>query len=179
MIADSPLTPEQQRQILQRVRSLLARTGGAFQRDLPVPEVRFTLAGQRAGIYAWRRTGETFIDFNPWVFAADFEHHLQDTVAHEVAHHAARVLHGPRIRPHGIEWKRLARLLGATPRASGNFSLQGVPVRRQQRHRYRCDCRDWQLTTTRHNRIQQKRQTYSCRFCATPLRLIPDAPKSN
>lgn len=43
---------------------------------------------------------------------------VMDTIRHEVAHALARQRFGQSIKPHGPEWKAIARELGATPRAS-------------------------------------------------------------
>ena len=42
----------------------------------------------------------------------------RETIAHEVAHLVAAYLHPGRIKPHGPEWQRVARALGAAPKAS-------------------------------------------------------------
>lgn len=41
---------------------------------------------------------------------------LHEVLCHELAHLAARELHGARIRPHGAEWKRLMRAAGYEPK---------------------------------------------------------------
>jgi predicted SprT family Zn-dependent metalloprotease len=41
---------------------------------------------------------------------------LHEVLCHELAHLAARELHGPRIRPHGPEWKALMRAAGFEPK---------------------------------------------------------------
>jgi len=51
-----------------------------------------------------------------------------------------------------------------------NFDLQGIQVHRQARWGYACGCGSHQLSTTRHNRVQQGRQSYLCRRCRQPLR---------
>lgn len=165
----TPIGARQQQDVAARTETLIRAAAREFGRQLTLPEIRFTLSGQRAGLYAWRRGGDCWIDYNPYVFAIDFAHHLQDTVAHEVAHHVARLLYGHRIKPHGREWQRIAQLLGATPSARGDYSLEGVPVRRQRRHIYHCACKQWQLTTTRHNRIQQQGMIYRCKRCGATL----------
>ncbi len=43
---------------------------------------------------------------------------LLDTVRHEVAHAIVHQRFGRDVKPHGSEWKTIARQLGATPRAS-------------------------------------------------------------
>jgi len=70
-----------------------------------------------------------------------------------------------------MEWRRVMKAFGVSPRATGRYELSGVPVRRQQRHSYRCDCRQHELTSTRHNRHQQGRK-YICRSCGAPLILV-------
>lgn len=146
----------------------------------PIP-VHFDLRGRSAGQFRVRRVGrhcEYAIRYNPWVFAADFDHHRFDTVAHEVAHYVVHLLH-PGARPHGREWKALMRRFGATPRACSPYDLTGVPLRKQGRHPYRCACPDLFhcLSTTRHRRVLQGTR-YLCRQCGTPLRQhpTPDQP---
>lgn len=150
----------------------VAEAGRLFDRAFaPVP-VRFDLRGRAAGQFRFRRQGgahDYLIRYNPWVFAADLEHHQSDTVAHEVAHYIVQLLH-PRAKPHGREWKELMRRFGATPRACAPYALDGVPLRQQRRHSYRCACPGLvhALTTTRHRRILRG-ATYLCRGCRTPL----------
>ncbi len=58
--------------------------------------------------------------------------------------------------------------LGVTPKATGRYSLNGVPVRRQRRYTYRCACRIHQISRTLHNRHQKGRH-YVCKKCSSPL----------
>lgn len=167
-----PLDAGQREEVLCATGARIREAEGYFQRDFaPVP-VAFDLSGRVAGQFQFRRwpmRPRYRIRFNPWVFAADLPHHLQDTVAHEVAHYIIHVL-DPAARAHGREWKELMVRFGATPRASSPYDLTGVPLRMQRRHQYRCGCRDrvHAVTTTRHNRIL-KGTRYLCRQCRQPL----------
>jgi SprT protein len=52
---------------------------------------------------------------------------LEEVLCHELAHVAAFRLHGPRIRPHGPEWKALVSQAGFLPRARFPGEALGVP----------------------------------------------------
>jgi len=167
-----PLTDDRCRQVVATVRACEARAATRLGYRPPPIEVRFDLQGRAAGQF--RQTGgllnrKRWIRFNPWVFAADFAHHLTDTVPHEVAHYLVALQH-PRARPHGPEWADWMRFFGRVPRATGDYSLEGVPVRRQRRHPYACACpgRVHPISTTRHNRILRG-IVYLCPDCRTPL----------
>lgn len=167
-----PIDAEQQRAVVARTQYYLDRAAVLFQRAFPSVAVQFDLRGQSAGQFHWTaRSRQCVIRYNPWVFAADFEHHLTDTVIHEVAHYLVYQLYGARTRAHGMEWRRVMKAFGIAPRATGRYDLTGVPVRRQQRHSYRCDCRQHELTSTRHNRHQQGSK-YICRSCGVPLEFV-------
>lgn len=163
------LSSEQQEEVQRLTREVLRKAERIFNCPFPSIPVRFDLTGRAAGMYCQRNNSGfgCWIRYNPQVFAADFAHHCKDTVPHEVAHYVTRLLH-PSAKGHGPEWKRVARLLGAAPKATGNYSLEGVAVRRQRRHVYVCDCQTHQLTTLRHNRAQ-KGARFVCRKCRGTL----------
>jgi len=164
-----PIGNQQQDQVRDATLACLRRAGEIFQIEFePVP-VSFDLIGRAAGMY---RTGcgERVIRYNPYLFAKYFDNNLDITVPHEVAHYIADRLYGLRnIRAHGVEWKSVMRALGAEPRATGRYDLEGIPVRRQQRFSYRCECNTHQLSTARHNRIRRGQATYYCRVCGVAL----------
>jgi len=58
---------------------------------------------------------------------------------------------------------------GLEPSRCHEFDLAQVSTRRQRRFRYRCDCREHELSATRHNRILRGEQRYSCRKCGREL----------
>ncbi|MFZ0469353.1 MAG: SprT-like domain-containing protein [Thiogranum sp.] len=134
----------------------------------PIP-VRFDLSGRAAGMYRVARR-EAVIRYNPYIFARYFEHGLQVTVPHEVAHYITDRLYGiAHVRPHGREWRAVMQALGAQPRASARFDLSGIPQRRHRRFGYACDCDTHQLSTCRHNRIVAGKARYYCRGCGAEL----------
>jgi SprT protein len=110
------------------------------------------------------------IRYNPWLFARDFAGHLATTVPHEAAHYVVDIMHGMQnTRPHGREWKQIMHLFGAAARATGDYDLEGIPVRRQRRYEYVCGCRQHRLSCVRHRRVQNHRTRYICLRCRGDL----------
>ena len=126
-----PIDAGRQAMVRQATERCLHRAGELCGRDFaPIP-VTFDLSGRSAGMYRVRR-GRRSIRYNPYLFAKYFEENVAVTVPHEVAHYVTDVLYGlHRVRPHGAEWQAVMRSLGVEPRATGDYDLSGVPVRRQ------------------------------------------------
>jgi SprT protein len=164
-----PIDAGRQAMVRQATAGWLRRAGDLWRREFaPVP-VTFDLSGRAAGMYRVRY-GRRCIRYNPWLFAKYFEENLAVTVPHEVAHYVTDVLHGlQRVRPHGVEWQAVMRSLGVEPRASGDYDLSGVPVRRQRRFEYACGCAVHRLTAQRHNKVHRGDALYRCRSCGGNL----------
>lgn len=164
-----PIGELQQRQVLEVTGDCLQQACQLFDlRHIKIP-VSFDLRGRAAGMYQVRR-GAQRIRYNPWIFALHYQANLNETVPHEVAHSVADRLFGMKnIRPHGKEWQAIMHALGVEPRATADFDLTGVPLRRQRRHSYHCSCREYELTTIRHNKICRHLASYRCRFCGAEL----------
>jgi SprT protein len=164
-----PLDPDQRQQVRDATAEAVERASDLYRQRFPTIRVSFDLCGTSAGMYRARR-GDRCIRYNPWIFARYFDDSLTVTVPHEVAHYVTDCLHGlSRVRPHGPEWRAVMRELGADPRVTGRYDLSGLPLRRQRRFDYRCDCRSHQLSAARHNRVQRGEVAYLCRACRTPV----------
>jgi len=162
------LAPDLKARIENATADCLQRAQELFGRTLPAIEIRFDLRGRAAGMYV-RRGRHRCIRYHPALFSLDPSHHLEHTVPHEVAHYVTDLLHRRRVRPHGQEWRAVMTALGAVPRATGDYSLEGIPLRRERRHSYRCGCGEHLLTARRHHRVQRGRMVYVCRRCRQPL----------
>ncbi|MFQ5642788.1 MAG: SprT-like domain-containing protein [Thiogranum sp.] len=164
-----PISERQQAQVREATLACLHRAGELFRIELQPLPVSFDLSGRAAGMYRSGRGGRA-IRYNPYLFAKYFDANLGITVPHEVAHYVTDRLYGLRnIRPHGVEWQTVMQALGAEPRATARYDLEGIPVRRQRRFSYRCDCNTYQLSSARHNRIRRGQASYHCRACGTAL----------
>ena len=164
-----PITSEQQQKIIDRVSDLLHQCGQHFDRPFKAIEIRFDLCGKTSGMYVVKHK-QQYLRFNPYIFSKFFEDSLHNTVPHEVAHYVSHVLFGIKnIRPHGKEWKSIMHTLEAEPRVTGDYDLSGIPVKRQRRFNYVCDCMTHQLSTVRHNKIAKGQSQYFCRRCKRKL----------
>lgn len=164
-----PIDKAQREQVCAETLACLRRAESLFELKHRPIEIRFDLQGRAAGMYRVRRRQQV-IRYNPYLFARYFEHGLDTTVPHEVAHYVTDRLYGlAHVRPHGREWKTVMLALGAEPRATARFDLEGMPLRRQRRFSYRCDCSTHQLSACRHNKITSGRARYHCRACGTQL----------
>lgn len=151
---------------LQRARPLLTGSG----RLPPQVEVRFDLRGKAAGQVRWPTGREALIRYNLAMAQRQPEDFLAQTVPHEVAHVVCRALY-PKARAHGPEWRGLMRFFGIErPARCHGFDTGPVFSHAQRRWGYRCDCRQHQLSTTRHYRIVRGRARYQCRHCGSELR---------
>lgn len=65
---------------------------------------------------------------------------LLEVLCHETAHVSAFLLHGPRAKPHGAEWRELVRRAGYEPSTSirSRWLEPATPKTRPRRIRYRC-----------------------------------------
>jgi len=132
-------------------------------------EVRFDLRGKSAGQVRIRPQGQYVIRYNLELLKRQGADFLNETVPHEVAHVLAYHRHGPNIRPHGREWQRIMRQLGAEPSRCHDYDVSGLSARQLQYFQYHCDCMEHQLSSIRHNKVA-KGQRYLCRRCGEPLR---------
>ena len=170
MTTVKPLSEPQRAAVIRATLACLARAEGLYRRSFPAIPVHFDLRGRAAGMYRVQRGART-IRYNPHIFAKFFSESLVETVPHEVAHYVTDVLHGlVNVRPHGREWREVARALGATPRATGRYDLTGIPLRRESVFDYRCTCMEHRLGVRRHRRIQNGTAVYLCRRCGALLR---------
>lgn len=160
-----PITTDQQQLVIERAADLLQQCQLHFGKTFQPIEIRFDLRGRTSGMYVLKQR-QRYVRFNPFIFAKYFEDSMATTVPHEIAHYVADRLFGFRnIRPHGKEWQAIMHTLGAEPRVTGNYDLSGIPVKRQRRFTYNCDCMTHQLTTVRHNKITAGKAHYFCRKC--------------
>lgn len=164
-----PIGSAQQLQVEQFTLECIARAQTLLALRLPPIPVVFDLKGSAAGMF--RAQGrDCRIRYNPWIFAKYFEQNLAHTVPHEVAHYAVYRQWGRgKVRPHGAEWRWLMGQFGVPAEVTFNLDLTGVPRRQQQRHAYRCACREHAVSSVRHNRMQRGQASYRCRYCDSPL----------
>lgn len=175
MTSIQPITEDQQILVRNRSYDLIRLAAADLGKNIPEIEIIFDLSGRSAGMYC-SRLKQRWIRYNPYIFAKYFDENFNNTIPHEVSHYLVDAVFGrKRIAPHGQEWQSMMKLLGSEPETTHKFDLEGVPVKKQRRHLYRCGCRDHLLSTTRHNRSQRsRRNNYCCKSCGEILVYIEE-----
>ena len=159
-----PIGADQRSEVRAETARFVTLAGELLGRRFPAIPVKFDLSGTTAGMF--KADGDDcLIRYNPWIFAKYYQENLVDTVPHEVAHYIVHLTRGRRrVKPHGPEWQALMEAFGVDPSVTFNLDLSGIPQRRQRTHAYRCACRDHDVSTTRHRRIERG-TVYLCRYC--------------
>ena len=174
------LDERQKMQVVRQARHCIEKANAALGCSLTLPEIRFDLRGRAAGQFCLRQESLQ-LRFNSALFARYFEENLAQTVPHEVAHflvYALFMKNGKkRVRPHGQEWQSMMRLLGVAPATRHSFNLDGIPVRREQRFAWSCDCRTHSVAKRTHLRMLRGEQRV-CITCGTLLEFPADSSDS-
>jgi SprT protein len=197
MTTIKPIEADKRLETIERVNHYIELASSLYHQEIPTIDVVFNLRGKAAGMYRCYRPNKSNglkvlnvfkganlmasinrqIRFNPWLFAKYPKDSYDNTIPHEVAHYISDYLYGlNNIKPHGNEWKAIMRDFGAVPNVTGNYTLDGIPVKKIKRYDYQCACRQVALTIYRHRKIVQGVQQYCCRDCKQILAPVIDHP---
>ena len=175
MSAILPINAAEQKNITTLVNNYIKCAAELFSKKFAPIDVVFDLKGRTAGMYKIDK-GRKVIRFNPWHFAKYPKENINETIPHEVAHYIIDQLYGIRnVRPHGKEWQSLMLKFGVEPRRTFSYSLEGIPTKVHKRYPYTCGCMQFDITTRRHNMIQQGKAQYRCRECGNQIKFLEDA----
>ncbi len=165
-----PIDATLELQVISSAHNYIGLASKIYDRPFSIIPINFKLTGRAAGMYHVQRNSR-YIRFNPYIFAKYFADNLQQTVPHEVAHYIADLLYGIRnIKPHGKEWKSIMHQFGAETRATCRYDLQGIPQRQHRRFAYQCRCRQYEISTRRHNMIKRGERRYYCPACKADIK---------
>jgi len=178
-----PLSAEQQRQVIERTNVYIERAKDLLDIKIKPVEISFNLKGRAAGMYRvyrhiYRQKRE--IRYNSYIFSKYYDDNFNTTIPHEVAHYVTDLIYGLKnIRPHGREWKEIMHVFGANAAVTADYDLSGIPLKNRTLYIYQCSCREHQLSSVRHNRINRNRSHYYCSYCKSTLRLKDPAIKAS
>lgn len=118
---------------------------------------------QRGRIAASAVLQKNIIKINATLFAQNTDYFLSHIIAHELAHIMVYQLYGQRVKPHGIEWKKVMMEVFDLPaQVTHTLDVKDVAMRE---FAYTCSCQTVALSLIRHNRVVNKKQSYICRKC--------------
>jgi SprT protein len=134
-----------------------------FNVKMITPKVSFQLRGTCAGKACH---SNNTIKVNPILLKENYEEMINQTIPHEVAHLATRVIYRRRVKPHGHEWREVMYSLGLEPTRCHQYDVSNARVCRRKRKKYKvtCSCQTHLVTSTIINRMREG-ATYSCRSC--------------
>ncbi|MEE9493806.1 MAG: SprT-like domain-containing protein [Gammaproteobacteria bacterium] len=165
-----PISKEQCQQVQELTYQYIDKARECYDFKSENLPVLFDLKGRAAGMYRVRNKFR-LIRYNPFIFAKYYADNLATTVPHEVAHYVSDCLYGlKKIKPHGREWQQIMQHFGADASVTCQYDMTGIPVRRQRRISYICDCQQYDLSMLRHNRLMRGEAKYRCRLCGSALR---------
>lgn len=138
--------------------------GRVFER----PDVAFDIDGSNAGQYRGRQETHR-LRFNRKLLHQEGVKFIDETVAHEVAHHLAYVLHGPRVG-HGPEWRQI--MVEVFHRPPDRCHDYDVSFTIRDAYIYACNCRkEIPFSKVRHTKVLRG-ASYTCRQCHGKLRFL-------
>jgi SprT protein len=150
------------------MRHYLDKAYERYGRQFKMPSINFNLRGRTAG-KAFYYDNE--VRLNLVLFRENVEGFKARTIPHELAHLITHVLY-PNAKPHGREWKSVMRSLGGPTTRCHSFDTSNSEVRSvRRRFTVRCDCRTYQFTSIRYNRMRSGERSYSCRQCGGRVRI--------
>jgi SprT protein len=162
--------------VRQRVKELTEQVRSTYPSlsQFCVPTVNFTVKGTYGGraIYMGH-----IVDFNKQLMLENWDD-FDNTVIHEVAHLAAKALHGlKRIRPHGPEWKSVFIRLGGNGRRCHSYDTSSTKIQRTK-YTYVCpNCnKTYHVGTKIHNKISILGRVYRCK-CKGAIEFLGIKPR--
>lgn len=98
--------------------------------------------------------------------------HLEQTVAHELAHLISVALYGLEAgRGHGTNWQNVMRRLGFSPDRTHSLDTSGLRRTHEVKGKAKCSCRTFELKARRFNKILNGAK-YRCLNCGSHLELL-------
>jgi SprT protein len=110
------------------------------------------------------------IKLNPILYSQNPDYFLSHIIAHELAHILVYQLYGLRVKPHGIEWKKIMLdVFKLPPKVTHTLDISHAKIPAVRTIQYQCDCGSVRLSIIRHNKVVKKHQAYVCRKCKKVL----------
>jgi SprT protein len=97
--------------------------------------------------------------------------YVKDVLTHEFAHAVQMELFA-KSKPHGQEWKSVMENLSGVPYQKSNVDYRLKNSRTFKTYLYKCDCREYLITSIRHNKIIRGVSIYKCKKCGQVLRSV-------
>jgi len=173
------ISPELSEKLKNTFEFLRAETNRIYNIEVPVIYVKFDLTTQQTlGAIGKHPEYENCFSarLNLDLLARYGQLYIDEVIVHEFAHAVTDLKYPRGVRPHGKEWKAIARNLGLkNPKST--TSLFEVDKKHLRTFPYKCVCKTHQLGIRKHNAaVKQyktiKRNRYTCSICKTQLQYV-------
>jgi len=107
------------------------------------------------------------VKFNKVLIEENFEHFINDTIPHEVAHIVTYYFYGDNQTAHGKAWKYvMSHVFGVKPERCHSLDTTNSRVRNTKKFIYTCPCnKTFNLSSNRHKKIQEWGFNRLCSTC--------------
>nr|WP_267904243.1 SprT family zinc-dependent metalloprotease [Vibrio sp. S11_S32] len=152
-------------QINQTVQHCMHKAEQVLDEKFDPPSVHYNVRGKVAG-KAYLQSWE--IRLNPTLLLENQSAFLHQVIPHEIAHLLTYHQFG-RVRPHGKEWQAIMlKVFQLNPDTRHQFDVSSVQGRTFS---YQCQCRQYDLSIRRHNKVMRNQAQYHCLECKQQLQL--------
>jgi len=163
--------------IKDKTHEIIEKAGKKFNLEIPKYTVLVNLTGNRTlGQYQVKGFGANAkhtLRFHPKAFF-DCPEAYEETIIHEVAHFIVFLKYGynKNIKPHGEEWKNIAKELGLKdPRAINKNKV--FDLKKPERKICYCPCMEHKVSTRMYNIIKRGDSPRICKNCEGILKIEP------
>jgi SprT protein len=143
-------------EVAKKVAECIRLANSLYGNTLPKIKISFDLKGRVAGQAGWRTIDGVktyYLRFNQTMMMNDgYDHLLNDTVPHEVAHYVCFILYKG-CSPHGREWQRVCKQLGGNGERCHN---EEIVFAKGKTYEYTASCgTKVRISQTLHKRLQE------------------------
>lgn len=139
-----------------------------YGRPFDRPEVYFDIEGRKGGEYRFHLKEDRHqLRFNRVLLHQEKDHYLSQVIAHEVAHHVATILHGPKVG-HGPEWQSI--MTDVFHKVPDRCHVYDTTATMPEAFVYVCGCDVKHPFSKAKHAKALRGNTYRCRVCKEKLR---------
>jgi len=151
-----------------RIFELTSIANKKLNRNFPIPSINFDLTGTKGG-EAWYK--KNLIKLNNQLLQQNFDHYMNQTIPHELAHLMVHSMYGHHAKAHGAEWKSImTNIFNVKANRCHNMDTSNVKRKNTKKFGYSCKCgiNHHLVGKTVHNKIIRG-QIRSCRSCKNQI----------
>lgn len=168
------LSSEMKSVVSKRVKEVVDIANNALSeikntQKMDIPTISYNLKGRTAGL-AFINANK--IKLNEVLLTENFDHFLDDTIPHEIAHLVVQHFYGRQKQAHGRVWKNVMfNIFNLNPKRCHSLDTSNSIGRNCRKFEYKCECdTHHMISAVRHNRIAKGRQSFRCNRCKSTIK---------